>query len=75
MEYSDLGTGDFRAPSFQVANPNGSVITPVRYQSHRIVKGKVEIPDYMPGIRGTPEVNSDCFGEICFFNQVYPKSF
>ena len=55
MEYSDLGTGDFRAPSFQVACPNGSVITPVRYQAHRIVEGKIEIPNFMPGIRGTPE--------------------
>lgn len=57
MEYSDLGTGDFRSPSFQVGSSNGSTITPVRYVSHQIIAGKPELPDYLPGIKGTYLLN------------------
>lgn len=52
VEYSDFGTGDFRTPSFQVIdNFNGSSIAPLRYRKHRIYKGKLSMPDNLPGIR------------------------
>eukprot|EP01038_Epipyxis_sp_PR26KG_P016244 gene16244-22115_t len=52
VEYSDHGTGDFRTPSFLIVdNFNGSSISPLRYKSHRILKGKVAMPDAMPEIR------------------------
>ena len=54
-EYSDSGTGDFRSPSFIVQTANGSSITPVKYQSHKIISGKAELPDHLPGIRGTED--------------------
>jgi hypothetical protein len=52
LEYSDHGTGDFRSPSFMVVdNNNGSAISPLRYRKHKIYKGKLPMPDYMPSIR------------------------
>lgn len=52
VEFADHGTGDFRTPSFMlVDNFNGSSISPLRYRNHRIYRGKLEIPDRMPGIR------------------------
>jgi len=52
VEYADHGTGDFRTPSFVVIdNANGSSITPLRYRRHRIVQGKLPMPDGLPGIR------------------------
>jgi alpha-galactosidase len=52
FEYSDHGTGDFRTPSFVVVDTyDGSSITPIRYRRHAIHKGKIPMPDHMPGIR------------------------
>jgi alpha-galactosidase len=39
-EYAGYGTGDFRSPSYQVQLENGSTISDLRYDSHRIFKGK-----------------------------------
>jgi hypothetical protein len=51
VEYTDQGTGDFRSPSFVVVdNFNGSTISPLRYRSHRIYKGKLPLEN-MPSIR------------------------
>lgn len=51
-EYSDHGTGDFRTPSFMlVDNFNGSGISPLKYRHHEIYKGKLPMPDNMPGVR------------------------
>jgi hypothetical protein len=51
VEYSDHGTGDFRPPSFIVIdNYNGSAISPLRYRSHKIYKGKLPL-EGMPSIR------------------------
>jgi hypothetical protein len=51
VEYSDHGTGDFRTPSFIVVdNYNGSAISPLRYRSHKIYKGKLPL-EGMPSIR------------------------
>ncbi len=53
VEYSDHGTGDFRTPSLIVVdNYNGSAISPLRYRSHKIFKGKLPMyTDNMPAIR------------------------
>lgn len=52
VEYADLGTGDFRTPSFSVVdNFTGSSISPLRYRKHRIYRGKLPMPDSMPSIR------------------------
>jgi hypothetical protein len=51
VEYTDQGTGDFRSPSFVVVdNFSGSSISPLRYRSHRIYKGKLPLEN-MPSIR------------------------
>lgn len=50
-EYSDLGTGDFRSPSFVVVDTyNGSSISPLRYRRHEIMKGKLN-PKGLPCFR------------------------
>jgi hypothetical protein len=52
VEFADHGTGDFRTPSFLIVdNFNGSSISPLRYRRHRIYKGKLNMPDGMPGIK------------------------
>lgn len=52
VEFADHGTGDFRTPSFLIVdNFNGSSISPLRYRRHRIYKGKLSMPDGMPGIK------------------------
>ena len=43
MEYSDLGTGDFRSPSFIVASADGSTISPLRYLRYQIITGFIFI--------------------------------
>lgn len=40
MEYTSFGIGDFRIPSYQIEQKNGSRITDLRYFNHRIFKGK-----------------------------------
>ncbi|MGO4494697.1 alpha-galactosidase [Paenibacillus sp. 2RAB27] len=40
QEYPAYGTSDFREPAYQVAQPNGSTITELVYDKHRIVQGK-----------------------------------
>jgi hypothetical protein len=47
MEYSDLGTGDFRTAGFSVKCADGSTITPLRYVKHAIYKGKMARTDPM----------------------------
>jgi alpha-galactosidase len=46
-EYSAYGNGDFRMPSYQVEQENGSTITDLRYKNHNIIKGK-------PSLDGLP---------------------
>jgi hypothetical protein len=51
VEYTDHGTGDFRSPSLIVVDHfNGSAISPLRYRSHKIYKGKLPLEE-MPSIR------------------------
>ena len=52
LEYSDHGTGDFRSPSFSVADSyNDSTSSPLRFRSYQIYKGTLPMPDALPGIR------------------------
>jgi hypothetical protein len=58
VEYTDIGTGDFRTPSLVVVdNFNGSAISPLRYRSHKIFKGKPPI-EGMPSIRCHSELEA-----------------
>jgi hypothetical protein len=51
VEYTDYGTGDFRSPSFiAIDHSTGSAISPLRYRSHKIYRGKLPF-DEMPSIR------------------------
>ncbi|MCM8709892.1 alpha-galactosidase [Clostridium sp. SYSU_GA19001] len=40
QEYPAYGNTDFRTPAYQLQLKNGSTITDLRYESHRIFKGK-----------------------------------
>ncbi|KSU82091.1 alpha-galactosidase [Fictibacillus enclensis] len=40
QEYPQYGTTDFRKPAYHVQLENGSTVTDLRYESHRIFKGK-----------------------------------
>ena len=52
-EWADVGTGDYRSPSFEVVSANGMSMSPVKYLSHRIIAGRVapEAHNYLPGVR------------------------
>jgi len=47
QEYPAYGNTDFRTPAFQVQLENGSSVTDLRYNSHKIIKGK-------PSLEGLP---------------------
>ncbi len=52
LEYSDQGTGDYRSPSFIVIdNFQGCAISPLRYKSHQIIRGKEKLPSHLPSLR------------------------
>ena len=52
LEVSDMGTGDYRQPSFVVEySDDGSTISPLVYRSHEIVTGKAPMPAPMPHVR------------------------
>ena len=61
LEFSDSGTGDYRAPSFR-ATARLSDITPVEYHAHRIFRGKAELTEleggFLPTVRS--ESTDDC---------------
>jgi len=50
LELSDKGTGDYREPTFKVTYKDGSQVSPLRYRSHRIVKGKPSPQGHVPHI-------------------------
>lgn len=43
QEYSAYGNGDFRMPAYQVEQENGSTVTDLLYDSHRIYEGKPKL--------------------------------
>jgi alpha-galactosidase len=47
QEYPTYGNTDFRTPAYQVQLENGSMISDLRYKTHRIYKGK-------PKLKGLP---------------------
>jgi alpha-galactosidase len=49
QEYPSGGSSDFRPPAFRVVNPDGSVISNMRYTSHRAAPGKPALPG-LPGL-------------------------
>merc|ERR1711965_840988 len=54
LEVSDMGTGDYRQPSFIFEySLDGSTISPLTYVSHQILKGKADVPSPLPHIRPT----------------------
>ena len=60
LEYADLGTGDYRPPSFRVAYEDGSTICPLTYREHRIVAGK---PSMTVALGKLPELRGGLAGE------------
>ena len=44
QEYPGYGTSDYRHPAYQVKLPDGSTVAELLYDSHRIVKGKPQLP-------------------------------
>ena len=51
-EISAYGTGDYRHPTFCVRyESDGSSISPLTYEKHRIVEGKEPLPRPMPEVR------------------------
>lgn len=50
LEFSDVGTGDFREPSFKVCYDDGSTVSPLIYLKHRMYKGKASMSNYMPSL-------------------------
>ncbi|WP_338552872.1 alpha-galactosidase [Paenibacillus sp. KS-LC4] len=49
QEYPAFGNSDFRYPAYQVQLADGTTVTDLRYDSHRIIKGK-------PALEGLPSV-------------------
>jgi len=45
LEYSCFGSGDFRATSLRIRSGHGNAVTDFVYISHKIVRGRVDIPD------------------------------
>ncbi|WP_160685666.1 alpha-galactosidase [Clostridium sp. C2-6-12] len=43
QEYPSYGTSDFRTPAYSVQLENGSTITDLRYESHKIINGKPKL--------------------------------
>ncbi|WP_315068510.1 alpha-galactosidase [uncultured Clostridium sp.] len=43
LEYPSYGTSDFRTPVFSIQLENGSTITDLRYESHKIADGKAKL--------------------------------
>ena len=43
MEFSTVGSGDWRVPSVQVEHPDGSTVTEFEYDGYRITEGKPEL--------------------------------
>lgn len=52
-EYPAYGNSDFRMPAFQVKLPNGTTVTDLRFDSHRIVDGKPRLLDCLQRILRT----------------------
>jgi alpha-galactosidase len=52
QEYPSYGSGDLRSPAFEVELPNGSMVTDLKYRSHRVIAGK-------PTLKGLPSTYTE----------------
>jgi alpha-galactosidase len=43
QEYPSYGTSDFRTPAYSIQLKNGTTITDLRYESHKIINGKPKL--------------------------------
>jgi len=67
LEVADMGTGDYRQPSFVVEySTDGSTISPLSYVSHEIIPGKAPVPSPMPHVRAmsAPRSPDETTGEV-----------
>ena len=59
LEYADCGTGDFRSPSFSVTDSyNDSNSSPLMFRSYQIYRGKLPMPDGLPGVRTVDDIEA-----------------
>eukprot|EP00281_Chroomonas_sp_CCMP1168_P019285 CAMPEP_0206226650 /NCGR_PEP_ID=MMETSP0047_2-20121206/8208_1 /ASSEMBLY_ACC=CAM_ASM_000192 /TAXON_ID=195065 /ORGANISM="Chroomonas mesostigmatica_cf, Strain CCMP1168" /LENGTH=1037 /DNA_ID=CAMNT_0053649759 /DNA_START=69 /DNA_END=3183 /DNA_ORIENTATION=+ len=65
LEWADLGTGDYRPPSFSVSYEDGGQISPLTYKTHTIVSGKLpmsfakgKLPELRGGVPGEGASNT-----------------
>ncbi|MDF2836504.1 MAG: alpha-galactosidase [Paenibacillus sp.] len=49
QEYPSFGSSDFRTPAFQVQLADGTTVTELVYDSHRVIPGKPGLPG-LPGV-------------------------
>lgn len=68
FEYSTSGAGDFRLSAFSVKNSAGNTVTDLRYVSHKIFKGKNEIPG-LPSLYVNNENEADTL-EVLTYDKV-----
>ena len=59
QELSFYGSGDFRIPALRVKNPTGDSCTRFFYKSHKIFKGRKELPG-LPFARADEETETLC---------------
>ncbi|MBC2283149.1 alpha-galactosidase [Listeria booriae] len=52
QEYPQYGNTDFRKPAYQVKGPDGTTVSDLRYESHRIYSGKGTL-DGLPATHGS----------------------
>lgn len=52
QEYPQYGNTDFRKPAYQVKGPDGTTVSDLRYESHRIYSGKGAL-DGLPATHGS----------------------
>lgn len=52
QEYPQYGNTDFRKPAYQVKGPDGTAVSDLRYESHRVYSGKGTL-DGLPATHGS----------------------
>ena len=57
MEFSTVGSGDWRVPSCQIGHPDGSTVTEFEYEGYKITNGK-------PALCGLPAVYAEAGDDI-----------
>lgn len=65
QEFSSFGVGDYRRASARIRNADGNSVTDAKYVSHRVLKGKPELPDLPASFGGDAETL-----EVTLFDEV-----